>query len=131
MSSSSIFDRYALIIAATGAVIAALTYAIADGDMAVAAGVGGGLAVGNWLLSRWTLLRVFQGDKGRGVVVGVMVMKLGLFAAVLWACLFLLALNPFGLLLGLSAFVVGIFLGSALSGGKGATGAVTEEVSDA
>ncbi len=131
MSSPSVFDRYALIIAATGAVITGLTYGIAGSEMGVAAAAGALLAVGNWLLSRWSLLRIFQGGKSRGIVVGVMVMKLGLFAAVLWICLFRLALDPFGLLLGLSAFVVGMFLGSALSGGKGAESVVTEEVSDA
>ena len=131
MSQSSVFDRYAVIIGATGAVISLLTYAIAGWDMAIAAAVGAGLAVGNWLLSRWSLLRVFKGSKGRSAVVGVMVLKLGVFAAVLWVCLFRLQLDPFGLLAGLSAFVIGMFLGTALRGSPGAQSAMNEEASDA
>lgn len=131
MSQSAVFDRYAVIIAISGAVISLLTYAIAGGDMGVAAAVGSVLAVGNWLLSRWSLLRVFQGGKARSAVIGVMVLKLGLFAAVLWVCLFRLQLDPFGLLAGLSAFVIGMFLGTAIVGNPGAQSAINEEASDA
>jgi hypothetical protein len=93
------------------------------GREALATGVGGTLAVLNWLALRWLGVRLFgagpTGRKRRGWLLGVLfAAKLAALAGAVWALTRLAGMEPTALALGYSALVVGL-LGAALVWGRG------------
>ncbi|MBI4916612.1 MAG: hypothetical protein HY825_12255 [Acidobacteria bacterium] len=93
------------------------------GREALATGLGGMLAVLNWLALRWLGTRLLgappAAGRSRRWVLGILfAVKVAVLIAVVWALTRWAALEPAALALGYSALVVGLF-GAAYVWGRG------------
>ncbi|MBN1773226.1 MAG: hypothetical protein JXB32_18330 [Deltaproteobacteria bacterium] len=116
-----------LVVAAALALTVVGTLLWGVGREALAAGLGGTLAVLNWLGLRWVGARLLgarpAGGTRRRVLLGVLfVLKFGLVIGVVWALIRWAGLEPMGLALGYSALVVGLLGAAFLSGRERAEG---------
>jgi hypothetical protein len=94
------------------------------GDRALAAALGGTLAVGNWLALRWLVGRLLAPARDRAprrarlaVLFGL---KIGVLFGGAWLLIRHVGLDPLALAVGYSALVVGLF--GAAFGTAGSTG---------
>lgn len=93
------------------------------GREALATGLGGTLAVLNWLALRWLVVRLIGakplGRKKRNWLLGVLfAAKMAAVTVSVWALTRLAGMEPTALALGYSALVVGL-LGAAVVWGRG------------
>src|SRR5690606_6912079 len=109
----SIEKRVAQRSAACAALAVVLCAALGGASLALAAAPGGALAPADGLFTWWAADRLFRGpQRGRAGLTFLLSMKLGLIAAILYSLIVVAGVPPLGLLLGLSALVVGIFAGA-------------------
>ncbi|MBI5490503.1 MAG: hypothetical protein HY905_24420 [Deltaproteobacteria bacterium] len=97
------------------------------GREALATGLGGTLAVLNWLALRWLGARLIgakpvAGRRGRLLLGVLFAVKVAVLIAVVWALTRWAALEPAPLALGYSALVVGLFGAAYVWGRGGAAG---------
>lgn len=109
-------QRITVAVPTLGLGIVALAWLLAGTTTAAAAMVGAAVATVNWIALRWFVSRALNtSDRSRAglmVLLGAKMLVLGL---VCWGLLTRFALEPFGFALGLSALVLGIFLGSVFA----------------
>jgi predicted PurR-regulated permease PerM len=94
-------DSIPLFIGASGALAAAVTFAVAGVWMAYSAAVGAVIALANFYAFRWIADRVTRGSVRKRVVFGLIT-----------ALIMFHWVDPIGLVVGLSALVVGLLSGS-------------------
>lgn len=82
-------------------------------SLGVAAAVGGGFSIANWLAMRWIGRRLLvANDKGRAVWGTLLVAKLFISLLAVWAILSTGVIDPIGFVVGLSGLVLGILAGT-------------------
>jgi hypothetical protein len=92
----------------------------AERGMATVAGVTVGL--GNWFAMRWLMGRLVLADSSRkGLLSLLLVAKMGLLIAIVFVLISRLALDPIGLVLGLSILFFGPVIAGLLIGTTGST----------
>lgn len=115
-------DRISGYVAVFGLLLAAAAFLVGGFDSGLAATVGAVIAVLNWKFLRWVGKRFMSG--GQRVKNGMMLLlglKLVGILAVCWLVLTQLDLEPLGFMAGLSAFVLGVFVGSTVEQSTSAT----------
>lgn len=101
----------------TGAValpLVVLAYLSGGLERGSAAAAGASLAFGNWLVLRWVMAGLLRrhggGGVGQGTLMAVLVAKIGFVLA--GAAVMLRIFEPTGLVIGVSALVLGMFGGA-------------------
>ena len=97
--------------------ISALAFVNGGMDRGVAATIGAGLSVVNWLALRWFAGRIMGGEgAGRTFASMLIVAKLGLLMALVYVLINVFHLEPVGFCLGLSVLFLGPIVGGLLGG---------------
>jgi hypothetical protein len=97
--------------------ISALAFVNGGMDRGVAATVGAGLSVINWLALRWFAGRIMAGEgAARAVASMLIVAKLGLLMTLVYLLINVWHLEPVGFCLGLSVLFLGPIVGGLLGG---------------
>ncbi len=98
--------------------IASLVFAIWGMDRAVGALVGGSVSVINWVSLRWLTKRIMGARPDQRLALSMLlIMKMGLLMAIVFILVHKLALDPIGLVLGLSTLFIAPLLSAALGMG--------------
>ncbi len=101
--------------------IASAVFAVWGMDRAVGALVGGAVSVINWVSLRWLTRRIMGARPEQRLALSLLlIMKMGLLMAVVFILIHKLALDPIGLVLGLSTLFIAPLL-SAVIGMGGST----------
>ena len=127
MSKSNKIDPISISIVACGVLLSLGGWLLGGDAFGAAVAVGAVCAVFNWVLSRAALSRVVRGGKTASAWGGVMLVKFGLLAAILWVLVIRLEFDGIGVLVGLSAMALGTVVGSALTV-AGRSAQISEEV---
>jgi hypothetical protein len=86
----------------------ALAFALWGAERGIAASVGAGLSVLNWLALRWLTGRIVRADApGKGFASLLLVGKIGVLMAVVYILISRLHLDPIGLAFGLGVLFIG------------------------
>jgi hypothetical protein len=97
--------------------ISALAFVNGGVDRGVAATIGAGLSVFNWLALRWFAGRIMGGEgAARAFASMLIVAKIGLLMAIVYVLINVWHLEPVGLCLGLSVLFLGPIVGGLLAG---------------
>ena len=106
-------DSIPLFIGASGALAAAITLAIAGVWSAYSAAVGAVIALANFYAFRWIADRVTRGSvRKRAGVSLLLIVKMLIVFGLITALIMFHWVDPIGLVVGLSALVVGLLSGS-------------------
>ncbi len=122
-----LLDRTALFVAAIGAALTACTFLLGGTAAGIGAAVGAGLALLNWMGLRWAGGRLLRpgaaGPRGRLSASLLLGAKTALLMVVIWALVVRAHVHAVGLLVGLSALMLGVLLAASRAGIAPTTGA--------
>ncbi len=99
--------------------IAGLAYAVWGVDHGIAALVGGGVSLANWFVLRFLVTRITTGqNQSKAGFSLLLVAKMGVLVATVFVLIHRLALEPLGLVLGLSTLFVAPVLSALVGAGS-------------
>lgn len=106
-----------LLLAAAG--ISALAFGLWGVERGIAASVGAGLSVLNWLALRWLTGRIIRSEgASKGSASLLLVLKIGVLIALVSILVQRIQLDPVGLTFGLGLLVIGPLLTGLVGGGR-------------
>jgi hypothetical protein len=116
MTSLSTGTRITRTLVALATAISALSFGLGGVDRGVAASVGAGVALLNWVALRWFAARMMAGEGAARAIASLLIIaKMGLLMAIVYVLINVLHLEPVGLCLGLSVLFLGPVVGGLLA----------------
>lgn len=106
-------DRTPFYIAGLGGLATVGTYLVEGAWLGVSAAAGAIVAVVNWYLYRWIIDRVMRGNlRQQSVLMLLLVAKMGALMALIYFLISRHWVDAVGFVIGISALVAGLFIGS-------------------